>query len=90
MLHKFQMKTNRVFADEEEIIRCLENEFHFCTLYREHQEKDLHEGDILYQGELTTVDEDTMVHRVYRLKVVAIYIGSPFNDYEYRYILEFL
>lgn len=90
MLHKFQMKTNRVFADEAEIVRCLENEFRFCTLYREYQEEDLLDGKILYQGELTTVDEDTMVHRSYRLKVVAIYIGGPFFDYEYRYILEFL
>ena len=90
MLHKFQMKTNRVFADEAEIIRCLEDEFRFCTLYRVSEYDELLDGEILYQGELTTVDEDTMVHRSYKLTVAAIYIGSPFHDYEYRYILRFL
>lgn len=88
MLHTFQMKTNRVFANEAEIIRCLENEFRFCTLYRESSAADLLDGDILYHGFLTTCDEETMRHSIYCLTVVALYIGSPFNDYEYRYILD--
>lgn len=90
MLHKFQMKTNRVFTDESEIIRCLEFEFYYDVLHRVSQREDLLDGEILYHGELTTVEEDTMVHRSYELTVVAIYVGTPFRDYEYRYLLEFL
>ena len=81
------MKTNRVFADENEIVECLHNEFRFCPLYRESKVEDLLDGDVIYQGRLTTCDEESMVHSEYYLMIVALYIGSPFNDYEYRYVL---
>lgn len=90
MLHKFQMKTNRVFKDEAEIVECLHEDFRFCTLYREDDFGSLEYDKILYDGFLSTCDEDTRVHRVYHLLVAAFYIGSPFHDYEYRYILKWV